>query len=190
MKCTTRHKNEPSSFEDAIVQEAVVIPPATSHYSIRNIIQKHSRCKHCWECYQHHRSRRETISSIKTINELRCVGAGIGGGSNIATSELHGMKCDEAMVSKDMQILLNGWKLLRKNMTIATVENKVWTPVPKGDVPPGAFGSFYCWLSMSYGAPASWPLSLLQLDWQQSLAVDVMGCFLCTWLDQRKSWWS
>jgi hypothetical protein len=71
--------------------------------------------------------------ALKTMNELGCVGAGIGGGFE-HTTELHVLKYREAMASKDaMQ-----WTKAVEDEHNRMMENGVWDPVPKAAVPPDA----------------------------------------------------
>jgi hypothetical protein len=72
----------------------------------------------------------ELDADTKTMDEIACVGAGIGGGFT-TTTELHVMKYDAAMESPDAA----QWKKAVEEEHDRMVNNKVWIPVPKSEVP-------------------------------------------------------
>ena len=123
--------NENSTFENAILRQAVVIPSATtrSGATFRDVAAANI-AKNPVDITE---AEEKLFHALKTINELGCVGAGVGGGFE-HTSELHVMKFDEAMASKDMA----EWAKAVEEEHERMIENKVWTPVPKVDVPHGA----------------------------------------------------
>ena len=65
--------------------------------------------------------------------ELGCVGAGIGGGFE-NTQELHVMKYDQAMATEDCAKWVKAIDEEHEQM----LKHKVWTPVPRSEVPEGA----------------------------------------------------
>ena len=70
---------------------------------------------------------------MNKLNEVAFVGAGIGGGFE-NTTELHVMKYKEAMASKDAK----AWKRAVEEEHERMVKHKVWTPVPREEVPKDA----------------------------------------------------
>jgi Reverse transcriptase (RNA-dependent DNA polymerase) len=70
---------------------------------------------------------------MNKINDMAFVGAGIGGGFE-NTTELHVMKYDAAMKSPDA----GQWKRSVQEEHDRMVDNEVWTPVPKTEVPADA----------------------------------------------------
>jgi hypothetical protein len=77
--------------------------------------------------------REKYLNYMKTFGEIACVGAGLGGGFE-HTTELHVMKYDTAMKTADA----NSWKMAVEEEHNRMVDNEVWTPVPKSEVPVGA----------------------------------------------------
>jgi hypothetical protein len=73
------------------------------------------------------------LNYMKTFGEIACVGAGLGGGFE-HTTELHVMKYDTAMKKADAI----SWKTAVEEEHNRMVDNEVWTPVPKSEVPVGA----------------------------------------------------
>ncbi|MFO0523114.1 MAG: hypothetical protein ACK515_22215, partial [bacterium] len=124
--------DEPSSFEKAVLREAVVIPAATtrSGAAFRNVAAANIMNNPIGVTEAEEKVR---VRVLKTINELGCVGAGVGGGFE-HTSELHVMKYDEAMASIDAA----KWAKAVEEEHDRMVENQVWKAMPMEDVPPGA----------------------------------------------------
>jgi hypothetical protein len=79
------------------------------------------------------RAEEEYMTYMNELNEIACIGAGIGGGFD-NTMELHVMKYDTAMRSADVE----KWKKAVEEEYELMEENGVWTPVPKSTVPPNA----------------------------------------------------
>jgi hypothetical protein len=73
------------------------------------------------------------LNYMKECNEIECVGAGIGGGFE-HTTELHVMKFDAAMKSRDAA----HWKKSVEEEYSRMEDNEVWSPVPKSVVPQDA----------------------------------------------------
>lgn len=123
--------NENMSFENAILRQAVAIPSATtrSGATFRDV----AAANITKNLVGITKAEEKLFQALKTINELGCVGAGVGGGFE-HTSELHVMKFDEAMASGNAA----EWSKAVEEEHERMVENNVWTPVPKDDVPPGA----------------------------------------------------
>ena len=70
------------------------------------------------------------LQYMKEFGEIACVGAGVGGGFD-NTTELHVMKYNEAMKSRDKM----HWKKAVREEYNRMEENRVWSPVAKSDVP-------------------------------------------------------
>jgi hypothetical protein len=70
---------------------------------------------------------------MTTFGEIACVGAGLGGGFKY-TTELHVMKYDEAMRTPDVA----EWNQAVEDEHQRMIDNKVWMPVPKAEVPEDA----------------------------------------------------
>ena len=79
------------------------------------------------------RAEEEYMTYMKELNEIACIGAGIGGGFD-NTMELHVMKYDTAMKSSDAE----QWRKAVEEEYERMEENGVWTPVPKSTVPTNA----------------------------------------------------
>jgi hypothetical protein len=118
---------EPDKDSSARQSEPVEIPEGTTRSGMKfrdiaaaNIILNPVELTDAEERYLKH---------MKTIGEIACVGAGLGGGFE-NTSELHVMKFDEAMKTSEAA----EWKKAVEEEYQRMVENDVWTPVPKSEV--------------------------------------------------------
>ena len=70
---------------------------------------------------------------MRELNEIACVGAGIGGGY-ASMHELHVMKCNEAMAGPKA----NKWKLAVEEEYDRMMSHGVFEPVPNDEVPDDA----------------------------------------------------
>jgi hypothetical protein len=123
--------NQHLSYEDTILRQAAKIPLATTRsgttfrdIAAANIARNPIRITTIEE---------ELYKELKASNELGCVGAGIGGGFD-HTTELHVMKYNDAMATKDAA----KWSKAVDEEHHRMVENEVWIPVPQEDVPSNA----------------------------------------------------
>jgi hypothetical protein len=117
----------------------------------------------------------------KTMDEIAGVGAGIGGGF-VTTTELHVMKYDAAMESPDAA----QWKKAVEDEHDRMVNNNVWIPVPKSNVPQEAKVLTSTW-AMKKKANGTFRARLNCRGFEQVLS-SLFGALQATVNKKRRPW--
>jgi hypothetical protein len=124
-------KDKNVSYEEAVLRQAATIPLATTRsgaafrdIAAANIARNPIRIT---------KTEEELYRELRANKELGCVGAGVGGGFD-HTTELHVMKYRDAVASGDA----TQWSRAVEEEHDRMVDNEVWSPVHKEDIPPNA----------------------------------------------------